>query len=432
MDTKRHRRSSNLQFAISLPCLRSTVYRLPLLLCLAALSAPAHAADRLAAVRNQMVDDVIIGQGVTNKRVIEVMRHVPRHEFMSRDREKAYFDMAVPIGEGQTISPPFVVASMTEHLDPQPGDKVLEIGTGSGYNAAVLAHITGPAGQVITIDIDPALVRRARASLAAAGYPQVQARCADGGFGAPADAPFDRVIVTAGAWDIAPAWLDQLGPGGRLVLPLAVRGLQLSVSLHRAGSPGPGGHWAADSVFRCGFVRMAGAFADPVPFRPLGTSWFAQADGDEPVDPAALGAALDGPVTEVLTGVAATGADDLGDLDLWLTLTRPDLGRLAVIAAPAAGLPPLGGLTCGTTAADLGVAVVAGPEEISVRGWGPRGPGLADELAASAADWAAIGRPGAATLRLTAWPASGPLPPAEPGHLVLARPHVRLVTGWPA
>ena len=220
MDTKRHRRSSNLQFAISLPRLRSTVYRVPLLLCLAALSAPAHAADRLAAVRNQMVDDVIIGQGVTNKRVIEVMRQVPRHEFMSRDREKAYFDMAVPIGEGQTISPPFVVASMTEHLDPQPGDKVLEIGTGSGYQAAVLS---GLVKDVYTIEIQRPLGERAEKTLTRLGYKNVHCRIGDGFKGWAEAAPFDKIIVTCSPEKIPQPLIDQLAEGGRMMIPVGQR-----------------------------------------------------------------------------------------------------------------------------------------------------------------------------------------------------------------
>jgi protein-L-isoaspartate(D-aspartate) O-methyltransferase len=317
---------------------------------------------------------------------------------------------------------------MLEQLGLAPGHRVLEIGTGSGYNAAMLTHIVGPGGRVVTIDIDPGLIARAQASLGAAGYPSVQARCADGGFGDPGGAPFDRVIVTAGAWDIAPAWLDQLGPAGRLVLPLSVRGVQLSVALERHED-----HWVAASAFRCGFVRMAGAFADPEQFRPLGSARYAQAGGGPPVDAGALAAALAaGPVAEAGTAVGAAGLDELSDLDLWLTLTQPELGRLTVISTAPGGLLPFGGLIRGQVTGDLGVAALASAAgEIVVRGYGTGGPELAAYLAGLAPAWTRQGRPGTASLRLTAWPAGTP-PRGADGQLVLCRPHIQLAAGWPA
>jgi protein-L-isoaspartate(D-aspartate) O-methyltransferase len=341
----------------------------------------------------------------------------------------AYADDALVIkydADGMPVSSssqPAMMAIMAEQLGLEPGHRVLEIGTGSGYNAAVMAHIVGPGGRVITIDIDPGLIARARASLAAAGSGPVEARSADGGFGDPGGAPFDRVIVTAGAWDIAPAWLDQLAPAGRLVLPLSVRGIQLSVALRRHED-----HWAAVSAFRCGFVRMAGAFADPEPFRPLGSARYALAGG-EPAGAGPLAAALAaGPVAEAGTGVGAAG---LSDLDLWLTLTQPGLGRLTVISTAPGGLLPFGGLTRGAAPADLGVAALAvAAGEIVIRGYGAGGPALAAELAGLAPAWTGRGRPGAAGLQLAAWPAGTP-PRAAPGWAVLHRPHVVLTAGWP-
>ena len=360
---------------------------------------------------------------------------VPRHLFVPElTAAAAYADDALVIKydpDGLPVSSssqPAMMAIMLEQLGLEPGHRVLEIGTGSGYNAAVLAHIVGPAGSVVTIDIDPGLIARAQASLRAAGCASVQARCADGGFGDPGGAPFDRVIVTAGAWDIAPAWLDQLGPAGRLVLPLSVRGVQLSVALQRRAD-----HWAAASAFRCGFVRMAGAFADPEPLRPLGSARYAQVGGGPPVDAAALAAALAaGPAAEVGTAVGAAGLDELSDLDLWLTLTQPQLGRLTVISTAPGGLLPFGGLTRGGSAGDLGVAALASAHgEIVVRGYGAAGPPLAGYLAGLAPEWTRQGRPGAASLRLTAWPA-GVAPAAADGQLVLSRPHIQLAAGWPA
>jgi protein-L-isoaspartate(D-aspartate) O-methyltransferase len=357
---------------------------------------------------------------------------VPRHLFVPElTPAAAYADDALVIkydADGLPVSSssqPAMMAIMLEQLGLASGHRVLEIGTGSGYNAAVLAHIVGPGGRVVTIDIDPGLVARAQASLTAAGTAAVHARCADGGFGDPGGAPFDRVIVTAGTWDIAPAWLDQLAPDGRLVLPLSVRGIQLSVALQRHED-----HWAATSAFRCGFVRMAGAFADPEPFRALGSARYAQAGGGPPADAGVLAAVLAaGPAAEAGTGIGAAG---LGDLDLWLTLTRPGLGRLTVISTAPGGLLPFGGLTRGQGAADLGVAALAVADgEIVVRGYGPAGPELAADLAGRGPAWTGHGRPGAGDLRLTAWPAGIPLRAAD-GQAVLRRPHVTLVAGWPA
>jgi protein-L-isoaspartate(D-aspartate) O-methyltransferase len=358
---------------------------------------------------------------------------VPRHLFVPElTPAAAYADDALVIkydSDGLPVSSssqPAMMAIMLEQLGLAPGHRVLEIGTGTGYNAAVLAHIVGPGGRVVTIDIDPGLVARAQASLVAAGAAAaVQARSADGGFGDPGGAPFDRVIVTAGTWDIAPAWLDQLAPGGRLVLPLSVRGIQLSVALQRHDE-----HWAAASAFRCGFVRMAGAFADPEPFRPLGSARYAQAGGGPPAAAGILAAALAaGPAAEAGTGIGAAG---LGDLDLWLTVTQPGLGRLTVISTAPGGLLPFGGLTRGHGAADLGVAALAVADgEIVVRGYGPGGPALAADLAGRAPEWTGRGQPGAGDLRLAAWPAGIPLRAAD-GQAVLRRPHVTLVAGWPA
>jgi protein-L-isoaspartate(D-aspartate) O-methyltransferase len=400
--------------------------------------------DAAQAARARLASALRDGGRAPSPAVQAAFASVPRHLFVpGLTPDAAYADEALVIKYDEhgvpvsSSSQPAMMAIMLEQLGLEPGHRVLEIGAGSGYNAAVMAHVVGPAGRVITVDIDEGLIEAARDALRTAGYPQVEARCADGGYGAADAAPFDRIIVTAGAWDIAPAWLDQLGPGGRLVLPLSVRGIQLSVSLSRATASPAAGPWIATSAFRCGFVRMAGAFADPAPYRRLGPSWYAQADGDPPLEAEALAAALGAPPAEAGTGLPARGPDEISDLDLWLTLTQPALGRLMVISAEPGGLPPLGGLTSGADG-DLAVALVTGAaEEITVRGYGPGGPGLARYLAGLAPDWAAAGRPGAATLRLEAWPAdpadplSAARPPADPGQRILARPHVRLAAGWP-
>ncbi len=326
---------------------------------------------------------------------------------------------------------------------------MLEIGTGSGYNAAVMAEVVGSAGEVVSIDIDADLVTRARASLIAAGYDTVTVRCGDGGFGDPAGAPFNRIIVTAGAWDIAPAWLDQLGPGGRLVLPLSIRGIQLSVALERTGED-----WVATSAWRCGFVRMLGTFAGPEQVfvldepRPL----FAQMSDGSPVDGPGLQAALAGPVTDVPVADRLPGLPDLADLDLWLSVTNGDLARLTVLAAPGGWLRlapvlPVGGLIAhAADRARMGLAMLL-PGELAggaqhpaqavppavFSGFGPTGAAVAARLAEQTEVWSGLGRPGAREMRLVVRPAgAGPRPaPLAPGSLVLARPSVTIEAGWP-
>ena len=172
----------------------------------------------LAAERERMVRTQIEGRGVRDERVLAVMRAVPRHRFVSEElRHAAYDDGPLPIGHGQTISQPYIVAVMTELLAPGPDDVVLDIGTGSGYQAAVLGRL---AKRVISIEIVPELADEARARLAALGYTNVEVIAGDGWKGLPAGAPFDGILVAAAPPEVPPALLDQLDVGARLVIPV--------------------------------------------------------------------------------------------------------------------------------------------------------------------------------------------------------------------
>jgi protein-L-isoaspartate(D-aspartate) O-methyltransferase len=165
-----------------------------------------------------MVDRQIAARGVSDPKVLSVMRTVPRHRFVPDERSgEAYADSPLPIGLGQTISQPYIVAYMTEQLRVREGMKVLEIGTGSGYQAAVLAEI---GADVYTIEIVPELALRSQQTLEALGYRNVQVRAGDGYRGWPEAAPFDRIIVTAAPDHVPQPLVDQLAEGGRMVIPV--------------------------------------------------------------------------------------------------------------------------------------------------------------------------------------------------------------------
>jgi len=165
-----------------------------------------------------MIQNDIKGRGIKDKKVLDTMARVPRHLFVEeRLRERAYADYPLPIGDGQTISQPYVVALMTEALRLRPGDRVLEIGTGSGYQAAVLAEIVK---DVYTIEIRKSLADMAEKRFREFGYKNVKVKYADGYFGWEEYAPFDAIIITASANHIPPPLIRQIKEGGRLIIPL--------------------------------------------------------------------------------------------------------------------------------------------------------------------------------------------------------------------
>ncbi len=200
---------------------RTAITGVAALLLLSHLTLPLSAQDRFEQQREQMVKTAIEAEGISNPAVLAAMRKVPRHEFVTgAARQRAYQDTALAIGSQQTISPPYIVAYMTETLDPQPADKVLEIGTGSGSQAAVLAEIVQ---EVYTIEIVPALARTAERRLKTLGYHNVQVLSGDGYKGWPEHAPFDKIIVTCSPEKIPPLLLEQLREGGRMIIPVGER-----------------------------------------------------------------------------------------------------------------------------------------------------------------------------------------------------------------
>jgi len=181
-------------------------------------------------LRARMVEDQLRLRGIVDERVLAAMERVPRHRFVPEAwRSRAYDDTALPIGFEQTISQPFVVAYMTAALKPQPDDRVLEIGTGSGYQAAVLAELVR---DVFSIEILEPLAQRSRALLGTLGYRNVHVRQGDGYAGWPEEAPFDKIIVTAAPPDVPQALLDQLAVDGTMVVPVGL-GTQTMTILYK-------------------------------------------------------------------------------------------------------------------------------------------------------------------------------------------------------
>jgi protein-L-isoaspartate(D-aspartate) O-methyltransferase len=178
-------------------------------------------ADDFADARRRMVEEQIAARGIAHPKVLAAMASIPRHEFVPEDqRGEAYTDQPLPIGAGQTISQPYIVAYMTEQIAPKPEDRVLEIGTGSGYQAAVLARLVR---EVYSIEIVESLGRRAKQDLARLGFANVQVKIGDGYAGWPEAAPFDVIIVTCAPEHVPEPLVQQLKEGGRMIIPVGGR-----------------------------------------------------------------------------------------------------------------------------------------------------------------------------------------------------------------
>lgn len=222
-------------------------------------------ADPMQKKRNDMVESQIAARGIRDPRVLEAMRTVPRHLFVPPAEEaSAYDDRPLPIGSGQTISQPYIVAFMAEQLRLTGKEKVLEIGTGSGYSTAILASL---AFRVYSIEIRPELSHEAKERLAKLGVKNVELRAADGYRGWPEEAPFDAILVTAAPERIPPPLLEQLASEGRMVIPVGAFYQELKVIKRQ------GGGYSEKSVLPVRFVPFVGeAEGAPPPARDPGTS----------------------------------------------------------------------------------------------------------------------------------------------------------------
>jgi protein-L-isoaspartate(D-aspartate) O-methyltransferase len=384
-------------------------------------------------------------------RVEAAFRAVPRHPFLpGLPLERVYSDEAIPTKfvEGQAVSSssqPAIMAIMLEQLGLEPGHRVLEIGAGTGYNAALLAHLVGAAGQVVTVDIDADIVEAARAHLQAAGVERVRVVCADGGYGYPALAPYDRIILTVGAGDITPAWREQLKSGGRLVLPLSFNGPQKSVALEKMS-----GALVSLSVRDCGFMTLRGAFAEQEQSVQLGPEPGLRLTLNHPdrVEADAVYGLLTGPSRDRPTGVRVLPREAWGGALQWLALREPELcelcaeedwaernlvPRLLEISGAwrmtlTRGLVGPQGLSLLTRPPNQPGA----PEDVSfelfVRTYGPD-EALAERLVAHLKAWEAAGRPSTQGLRLKVFPVDATYRPA-PNEIVLERRWSKMVLEW--
>ncbi|GAA3101762.1 protein-L-isoaspartate(D-aspartate) O-methyltransferase [Kribbella aluminosa] len=256
---------------------------------------------------------------IRDRRIAAAFQAVPRHVFVPHvPLEIAYADDVVPMKQDRTgvltssVSQPSIIALMLQQAAIRPGDRVLEIGSG-GYNAALLRELAGPDGAVTTVDIDADVTRRARASLDKAGYGDVAVVRADGEFGDPGRAPYDRIVVTVTAWEVAPAWLRQLRPDGRIVVPLRVRGQTRSVAFDRVGE-----HLESRSTTMCGFVSMQGAGAHYERYQD-GLTY----DEDQEDEPHPEGDVLELRCEQEWSGLQVHREEPLLDLYLWLAATLP-------------------------------------------------------------------------------------------------------------
>jgi protein-L-isoaspartate(D-aspartate) O-methyltransferase len=427
--------------------------------------------DELARMRERLATRVVAANQIGSERVAAALHAVPRHLFLPDQRaEAAYRDDAIVTKRdeaGQPISSssqPAIMAIMLDQLGLAPGQRVLEIGAGTGYNAALISQIVGPTGQVTSVDIDPELVAAAREHLACAGFGDVTVACTDGAGGYPERAPYDRIIATVGVSDLAPEWLEQAVPRARLVVPLDVRGTQVSVAFERADPAHPGGRWTSRSLAPCGFMRMRGSLAGPERILTLapGLSLLLPdgipgpdgpdgdgPDGDGPgMDGGAVAAMLSGPSVPHPTGVQVTrpgSAQVFWGLGLWLAAREPrscrltgerPAGRRGASVGRLSGAPLRGPgwhSTLGLLDAS-GLAIVtaaahpdrSGPLTLGATGFGPQAAQLAADLAAHVRAWDEAGRRGIARLHVDAYPRSSAEAPRPTGDaLIMERPGTR-------
>lgn len=344
-----------------------------------------------------MVEEINSWQPLSEP-VTAAMRTVPRHLFVPQvSLEHAYADTDTVVTRSDddgvatsSASAPWLVGLMLDQLQLRPGLRVLEIGAGTGYNAALLAELVGPTGHVTTVEITPDVAADARQALADAGVTNAEVICGDGEYGHRPNAPYDRIIATAGAWDIPTAWADQLSPDGVLVAPLRIKGLTRAVALTRDQA----GVWRSHSAVNCGFMPIRGHGAVPERNIRLAEDLIVRFDDGQDVDVEALRRVAFSPGEVVWTGVLIDRPLDL--LDFYLAeiegfcrilASRSIVERRMIEAANgwgsmgAATRHALGYLTKRTSPANPYL------DELGVCAYGPGAASMLDELAERVDRW---------------------------------------------
>ena len=372
-----------------------------------------------ARLRRTLVAGLRRKRFLNDREVEQVFLRVPREVFLPDVAlEDVYRDAAILIKEQGGVgvsssSQPAIMAIMLEMLDVRPGHRVLEIGAGSGYNAALLRELVGPGGQVTTIEIDAEVAQWARERLDTAGYTDVDVHEADGALGWPAGAPWDRIIATVGAADIAPAWVDQLHDGGILVLPLGIGPLQAVVSLERRGQ-----RLVSRGVEPAGFIRMRGQMADQMGQYEVASGVYLVTESAETADR-----------VSVLLRTSPLN-------ESWAYGPRDGLFAFAVVSgSPVVALwstnADIGftGAAYGRLSQDgRGLAIVSDSTLGSrLLIYGDANAGA--DLQADEAHWVNVGKPGLRDFHIAAWP-RGMAPQPGSGRLTYELPSWTLVIDW--
>ncbi len=391
------------------------------------------------ALREAMIGELREMGAIRSDRVAEVFRAVPRHLFAPGAPLEAVYaattsvvtkrdDYGVAIS---SVSAPELQAFMLEQAEIRPGMAVLEIGSG-GYNAALLAELVGSEGTVTTVDIDPEVTGRASDLLGEAGYSRVNVVLADAEAGVAEYAPYDRIIVTAGAWDIPAVWVEQLADGGRIIVPLRMRGLIRSLALERDGN-----HLVSRSAMVCGFVKMQGAGAHQERMLLLrGTGIALRFDDGGPDDPNGLGGVLGSEPAEVWSGVTIGRAESFHTLQFWLATTLPGFCLLAVDAQREPALVAPGNRWFNLAAVDgdsfaylVSRPVGEGTVEFGAHAFGPRASAVAEAMAEQVRVWNREQRKGPGP-NFALWPMDTP-EECLPDGLVIAKRYNRVTISWP-
>ncbi|WP_432010674.1 methyltransferase, FxLD system [Streptomyces cucumeris] len=396
--------------------------------------------DRATELRDKVVDQLKEDGTIVSPGVEAAMRKVPRHLAVpdaSLDEAYSTYDAVVTkrseTGSSMSsVSAPQVQAMQLEQADIRPGDNVVEYGT-NGPNAAYIAELVGGTGQVTTVDIDADAAARATRFLADTGYSGVRVLTADASGGVPEYAPFDATVVTVGAWDIPPAWREQLTEGGRLVVPLRIRNLTRTYGFVRQGD-----HLVSSSAHVCGFVPMQGEDAHDEQLLPLGEGVSLRFDDGPTVDPSPLGGVLRTPRAETWTGVTVGRTENIGTLQMYLATMAPGFCIMSVDpdSNTAVVEPSNKGFSMAAVHGSnfAYVLVRRTPDdknvEYGVHAFGPDGVSFADEIADLIRAWGKEHRGGPGP-RVAIYPAGTP-DDRIPGDRVIVKKHSRISVSWSA